>query len=156
MMNKVKRRMRTVGMMSLMSVQVTPLSSSKLSSLLTPDKIDPTSCNSLLILDCCLQVYHFWTWASRSKDLELLWFGFLLLLWQFDMSARGMTVLTDPSIKNRQSWSSRSQGNSHQSSDHSTKGLVRKIILSAEKLKYGSIISFCLASQRDKIFLLGH
>ena len=43
MMKRVKRRMRTVGMMSLMSVQVTPLSSSKLSSLLTPDKIEVTS-----------------------------------------------------------------------------------------------------------------
>lgn len=62
MMNRVNRRMRTVGMMSLMSVQVTPLSSSKL-SLLTPLRTEPWSC-----------------WASRSDGLFLL----------FDISVRGI------------------------------------------------------------------
>ena len=45
MTKRVKRRMQTVGMMSLISMQVTLLFSSKLSLLHTvpPDRIDPGS-----------------------------------------------------------------------------------------------------------------
>ena len=50
MMKSVKRRMSTVGMISLMSVHVTPRSSSKL-SLLTPDRIEPTSCEQIALLE---------------------------------------------------------------------------------------------------------
>ena len=66
-MKRVKSRMRTVGMMSLMSVQVTPLSSSKV-SLLIPDRTEPASC-----------------WASRSE-------GFPPSVLLLDISARGIEL----------------------------------------------------------------
>ena len=72
MMKRVKRRIRTVGMMSLMSVQVTPLSSSKV-SLLIPERTEPAS-----------------TWASRSEGFPPSVRESLFLL--FDISVRGIEL----------------------------------------------------------------